>query len=76
MIMRRGGTALMLVVCAAAAWNMLFRRREDFIWLYMTTAVFAAVYAVIEVQSRYNFVMLPVLILLASAGNKRNFSEK
>ena len=68
--MRRSGTALMLIVCAMAAWNMLFRRREDFISLYMTTAVFAAVYAVIEIQSRYNFMMLPVLILLAAVGNK------
>ena len=70
LVMRRSGTALMLIVCAMAAWNMLFRRREDFISLYMTTAVFAAVYAVIEIQSRYNFMMLPVLILLAAVGNK------
>lgn len=70
LVMRRGGTALMLIVCAMAAWNMLFRSREDFISLYMTTAVFAAVYAVIEVQSRYNFMMIPVLILLAAVSNK------
>lgn len=65
-LMRRGGTALMLIVCLLAAKNMMFRRQRKFVWLYMIMAAFAAVYAVIEVQSRYNFVFIPVLILLAS----------
>lgn len=72
-LMRRCGAALMLIVCAFAVRNVLFRRQKRFIWLYMTMAAFAAVYAVIEVQSRYNFIFIPVLILLASVtGGKEN----
>lgn len=71
-IMRRGGTALMLIVSALAAWNMLFKRQHKLIIMYMVTAVFAAVYAVIEVQSRYNFIVIPILIIIASA----NFTER
>ena len=71
-IMRRGGTALMLIVSVLAAWNMLFKRQHKLIIMYMVTAVFAAVYAVIEVQSRYNFILIPILIIIASA----NFAER
>ncbi|MDO5396921.1 MAG: hypothetical protein Q4G33_03240 [bacterium] len=71
MLMRRCGAALMLIVCTLAAWNVLFHRQERFVWLYMTMAAFAAVYAVIEVQSRYNFVFIPVLILIASVTDRK-----
>lgn len=71
-IMRRAGTALMLMVSAMAAWNMLFKRRSKLIIMYMITAFFAAVYALIEVQSRYNFILIPILIIMASV----NFSER
>lgn len=74
MIMRRGGTTVMMVVCALAAVNLLFHRQKKFIWLYIIMAAYAITYAVIEVQSRYNFVFIPVIVLLASVadGKEKN----
>lgn len=66
-IMRRGGSALMIIVCAVAAWKMACMRKKEMYLLYTVIAVYMIVYAIIEVQARYNFVFIPILVLIASA---------
>lgn len=64
-IMRRCGAALMALVCLAAVWKMLLRRRYDMIWIYLTLMGYAMTYSIIEVQGRYSFIFIPMLVLTA-----------
>ncbi len=65
-IMRRGASALMIAVCLMAAWKMLRKRRHELIWLYITLMGYAITYSVIEVQGRYSFVFIPLLVIAAT----------
>lgn len=64
-VMRRGAAALMLFVCIMAAWKLLFKRRHELIWLYVTLMGYAITYSVIEVQGRYSFLFIPMLVIAA-----------
>jgi hypothetical protein len=71
-VMRRGGAALMAVVCGAAAWNMIRCRRSGMLVIYMILFMYALTYAVIEVQGRYNFVFIPLMVVGACASARPN----
>lgn len=64
-IMRRGASALMLFVCIMAAWKLLRKRRHELMWLYVTLLGYSITYSVIEVQGRYSFIFIPMLVLAA-----------
>lgn len=65
LFMRRFGQALMCAVCAMAVAALVSRRKEELMPVYFALAVYAAAYAVIEVQNRYNFLFIPFLVLIA-----------
>lgn len=64
-LMRRGSAALMLFVCIMSACKMLRKRRHELIWIYLTLAGYAAAYSLIEVQGRYSFIFIPMLVISA-----------
>ena len=66
-IMRRGAAAIMIVVCIVSAYKIFFCRRRDLIWLYITLLGYAITYSVIEIQGRYSFIFIPMLVLAATA---------
>lgn len=66
-IMRRSGAALMITVCALAAFKLLRRRRDELLWVYITLLGYAAFYALTEVQGRYSMSFIPLLVLICSA---------
>jgi hypothetical protein len=74
-VMRRGGSALMAAVCGAAVWNMIRCRRRGMLRIYMILFMYALTYAVIEVQGRYNFVFIPLMIISACVGKSSENGE-
>ena len=66
-VMRRGASALMMAVCLMAVWKLLKKRRHELIWLYITLMGYALAYSVIEVQGRYSFIVIPMLVIAATA---------
>lgn len=64
-VMRRGAAALMMFVCIMSAVKMLRKRRYELIWLYLTLAGYAVAYSLMEVQGRYSYVFIPMLIISA-----------
>lgn len=70
-IMRRAGQAVMIIVCAMAVYALVFRKRRELMPVYFSLAGYICAYALIEVQNRYNFLMLPFIVLIACGALKK-----
>lgn len=67
-IYRRLSSAVMAAAVMCAVFTLVFgkERRKKIFPLVIILAVFMAVFAVIEVQPRYNYLLVPVIIIIAS----------
>lgn len=67
-IYRRLSSSVMAAAGIFAAWTLIFgkKRRKRLFPLVMIFAGYAASFAVIEVQPRYNYLLVPIIIILAS----------
>ncbi|MDD6483888.1 MAG: glycosyltransferase family 39 protein [Clostridiales bacterium] len=65
---RRAASAMMGMLCVFACMTMVFdnEKRRSIAALFMTLGVYMAVYALIEVQVRYNYTVIPIITILGS----------
>jgi hypothetical protein len=67
-LVRRASTAMMGMITVFACLTMIFdnEKRRKIMPLVIILGTYMAIYSVIEIQARYNFLMLPVITILGS----------
>lgn len=72
-IYRRGSAAFMSVTVILAVLALLFVREKRLFAIYVILAGYMAVFAIIEIQARYNYLTVPLILILASGMIKNSF---
>lgn len=73
LIYRRFGSAFMFIISALCGCTLIFsqKNRGRLFLLYITMLGYMGVFGIIEVQDRYNYLLVPILIIIASGFTTR-----
>lgn len=76
LICRRGSAAFMSAVIVMAVLVLLFSRKKRIFPICLIVIGYMAAFSLIEIQARYNYLIIPLLLILSGGALKDGFSKK